>query len=139
MRNALLGPPPRAVSIVARVALVLGADGVLTAIAVVALGALRALLGGALVVPSATVTPYLLVGAALLATTAVVRSPLLLGRRPGDRRRFVASQLRAVRVWTPFLILYVCYRGLRGVLLLIPPARDQHDLLRRCDEALFGV
>ena len=126
-------------SIWTRVALALGPDGVLTALAVLGFSAVAVHLGGQLAVPTDTITPYLFLGAALLGTTALVRSPLLLGRAPGDRRRFVATQLRAVRVWTPFVILYLCYRALRGVLLLIPASRDQHALLKRADEAIFGV
>jgi membrane-associated phospholipid phosphatase len=122
-----------------RLALTLGPDGVLTALAVLVFSAVAVHLGGALAVPTDTVAPYLLVGGALLGATALVKSPLLLGRRDGDRRRFVATQVRAVRVWAPFVILYLCYRALRGVLLLIPPSRDQAALLKRCDEAIFGV
>lgn len=118
-----------------RVLRVLGPDGALTVIALVALAAAAASLGRALRIPTDTVVPYLAVAGALLATTAVVQSPLLVR----DRRRFVASQARALRVWAPFVILYVCYRALRGVLLLIPAERDHSALLRRADEAIFGV
>jgi len=126
-------------SLPVRIALALGPDGVLTALAVLGFAAVAVHLRGTLAVPTDTVTPYLLVGAILLGTTALVRSPLLLGRRDGDRRRFVATQARALRVWAPFVILYLCYRALRGVLLLIPASRDQHALLKRADEAIFGV
>lgn len=122
-----------------RLALALGPDGVLTGLALLGFGAVAIHLHGALAVPTDTIAPYLKVGAILLGTTALVQSPLLLGRQAGDRRRFVATQVRALRVWAPFVLLYLCYRALRGVLLLIPPERDQAALLKRADEAIFGV
>lgn len=131
--------PALASSLWTRAALRLGPDGVLTLIALAGFAFAAYQLGGALRVPTDTVLPYLEAAAAMLATTALVKSPLLLGRNPGDRRRFLATQARALRVWAPFVILYTCYRALRGVLLLIPPERDHAGFFKRCDEALFGV
>ncbi len=99
----------------------LGPDGVLSAVALVAVATVLARVDG-LVVPLATVLPYALVGAALVATSALVQ-----------RSR------RVVRVWIPFVFLYLCYRALRGVLLLIPDEAGRHAQLKAADEALLGV
>ncbi len=99
----------------------LGPDGVLSMLAMLTVATLMARLD-ALVVPLETVLPYAAIGALLLATSALVQ-----------RSR------RVVRVWIPFVFLYLCYRALRGVLLLIPDGAGRHDLLKRADEALFGV
>ncbi|MBZ0234511.1 MAG: phosphatase PAP2 family protein, partial [Deltaproteobacteria bacterium] len=95
--------------------------GVLSAIALVAVATLVARVDR-LVVPLATVLPYALVGAGLVATSALVQ-----------RSR------RVVRVWIPFVFLYLCYRALRGVLLLIPDEAGRHAQLKAADEALLGV
>lgn len=76
---------------------------------------------GHLHVPPSTLLPYIAIGGALCALAAAV---------PRSRP--------LVRVWLPFVILYLCYRALRGVLLLIPDERGQHALLRAADEALLG-
>jgi membrane-associated phospholipid phosphatase len=99
----------------------LGPDGVLSAVALVVVGTLVARVDG-LVVPVATFVPYAVLGAALVATSALVQ-----------RSR------RVVRVWIPFVFLYLCYRALRGVLLLIPDAAGRHAQLKAADELLFGV
>lgn len=99
----------------------LGPDGVLSAVALVVVATLLARVDR-LVVPLATVLPYAVVGAGLVVTSALVQ-----------RSR------RVVRVWIPFVFLYLCYRALRGVLLLIPDAAGRHAQLKAADEALFGV
>ncbi|HUQ01002.1 MAG TPA: phosphatase PAP2 family protein [Kofleriaceae bacterium] len=99
----------------------LGPDGVLSAVALVVVATVIARVDG-LVVPMATVLPYAVVGVALVAVSA-----------------FVQRSRRVVRVWIPFVFLYLCYRALRGVLLLIPDAAGRHAQLRAVDEALLGV
>lgn len=99
----------------------LGPDGVLSAVALIAVATVCARVDG-LVVPVSTVLPYALVGAGLVVTSAVVQ-----------RSR------RVVRVWIPFVFLYLCYRALRGVLLLIPDEAGRHAQLKAADEALLGV
>jgi membrane-associated phospholipid phosphatase len=110
-------PPRRVASAIAA----LGPDGVLSCVALVAVSTLIARVDG-LVIPVATVLPYALVGVALVGTSALVQ-----------RSR------RVVRVWIPFVFLYLCYRALRGVLLLIPDAAGRHAQLKAADEALLGV
>jgi membrane-associated phospholipid phosphatase len=93
----------------------------LSAFAVLAVGAVFVASRGDLTVPPSTMLPYAAIGAALCALAAAV---------PRSRPQ--------VRVWLPFVVLYLCYRALRGVLLLIPDERGQHGLLRAADEALLG-
>ena len=99
----------------------LGPDGVLSAVALIVVATLIARVDQ-LVVPVATVLPYAIVGAGLVVTSALVQ-----------RSR------RVVRVWIPFVFLYLCYRALRGVLLLIPDEAGRHAQLKAADEALLGV
>lgn len=99
----------------------LGPDGVLSAIALIVVATLVARVDR-LVVPLATVVPYACVGGGLVVTSALVQ-----------RSR------RVVRVWIPFVFLYLSYRALRGVLLLIPDAAGRHGELKAADEALLGV
>jgi membrane-associated phospholipid phosphatase len=103
------------------VAAALGPDGVLSCGALVVVATLVARVDG-LVIPVATVLPYAIIGVVLVATSALVQ-----------RSR------RVVRVWIPFVFLYLCYRALRGVLLLIPDAAGRHAQLKAADEAIFGV
>ncbi|MBE7448719.1 MAG: phosphatase PAP2 family protein [Kofleriaceae bacterium] len=103
------------------VAVALGPDGVLSVLAAAVVIALVTSVD-ALVVPPATVAPYAVVGGLLLALAAVL-----------ERSR------KVVRVWLPFVVLYLCYRALRGVLLLLPADAGRHDALRAADEALLGV
>lgn len=93
----------------------------LSALALLAVTAAFVAAGGALVIPPSTVAPYVAVAAALLLLSALVRRS-----RP------------LVRVWIPFVILYLCYRALRGLLLLIPDEHGRHALLRAADEWLLG-
>lgn len=93
----------------------------MSVVALLCVGTAFAVTRGDLTVPPSTLLPYVAIGAALCALAAAV---------PRSRP--------LVRVWLPFVVLYLCYRALRGVLLLIPDERGQHELLRRADEALLG-
>ncbi len=99
----------------------LGPDGVLSLLALLAVATLIVRVDE-LVVPLPTVLPYAVIGGVLVLTSALVQ-----------RSR------RVVRVWIPFVFLYLCYRALRGVLLLIPDSAGRHAQLKAADEALFGV
>lgn len=93
----------------------------MSVLAMLSVGMAFVITRGDLAVPPSTFVPYLAIGAAMCALAAAV---------PRSRP--------LVRVWLPFVILYLCYRALRGVLLLIPDERGQHALLRAADEALLG-
>lgn len=121
----------------ARFVLALGPDTVMTALALLGLGFVVGVLGGQLELVVDSVAP-LVVLLALLLVTALVRLPLLLERRPGDRRRFWELQVFAVRTWAPFVLLYVCYRALRRTMNLIVVAGVE-DKLKALDERLLGI
>ena len=115
----------------------IGPDGLLTGLALAGLGVLCASMGGRLRLVVDGLAPVIVLGA-LLGVTALARFPLLLERHPGDRRRFLAMQVHAVRTWAPFVLLYVCYRALRGTMNLIV-SHGVEDKLKAIDEALLGV
>src|SRR5688500_5601035 len=121
----------------ARFVRVLGPDGFVTTIALVGIFCLVATLGGRVQLLADGLAPLGLL-AILLALTAAVKLPLLLERRPGDRRRFMEVQLVAVRTWAPFVLCYVAYRVLVGSMNVVVAAGVE-DRLKAMDEALLGV
>jgi membrane-associated phospholipid phosphatase len=123
---------------VGRLLAAVGPDGLLTGVAITGLAILCAHFGVRLTLVLDSFAPIIVLGA-LLGVTALARSPLLLERRPGDRRRFLEMQAHAVRTWSPFVLLYVCYRALRGTMNLIVGTVGVEDKLKALDEALLGV
>lgn len=115
----------------------IGPDGLLTAVAIVSLGAVAGVLGGKFQLGLDGLAPLVMLGV-LLALTAVVRLPLLLDRRPGDRRRFFEQQVLAARSWAPFFLVYVSYRALRGTMDYVIRGGVEWKL-KALDEALLGV
>jgi membrane-associated phospholipid phosphatase len=111
----------------------------LSALAIATLAAIAALLGGRLVVPADTIVPYGIASALIFSALAILDLPLLVGSKTGCRRAFLGRQRRALRVWLPFIILYVCYRALRGTLLALVDHGGVQDSLKRADEILLGV
>jgi membrane-associated phospholipid phosphatase len=112
-------------------------DALLAIGAVVGLAGLAAALGGELGVPWDGVLPFAAVGGMLLASSSLVDGGLALaGRLPA--RRIGARQLRALRLWAPFAIVYLCYRALRGALPVLVSSGFE-DQLRALDEALLGA
>jgi membrane-associated phospholipid phosphatase len=122
---------------VGRLVLRLGPDSMMTAAALVGLALLVGVLGGTLDLAVDSAAP-LVVMLALLAVTALARAPLLLERQPGDRRRFVAQQLLAIRAWAPFILLYVTYRALRRTMNVLVDHGVEAQL-KALDERLLGV
>lgn len=120
-----------------RLALVLGPDGFMTAVALVGLALLALLLGGKLQLVIDSVAPLVVLGA-LLVATALPRLPALW-KGPDARRRFLDDQVESIRVWAPFVLLYVCYRALRGTMNVIVTHGGVQDQLKALDEALFGI
>lgn len=106
----------------------LGPDGTLAVVAVVALAAVARALGGALHVPWDGVVPFFAIGSVMLgasaATDLALRRPLGLGR--------------ALRLWAPFAVVYLCYRALRGALPVLVGGGVE-DALVRADVALLGA
>jgi membrane-associated phospholipid phosphatase len=115
----------------------LGPDGFVSALAVAGLLLCVTAIGGPPHLEADGIAPLVLL-AVLLASSAVVRLPLLLERRVGDRARFGREQLRAARAWVPFVVAYVSYRvivaSMNGVV-----GAGVEDRLRALDEALLGV
>ena len=105
----------------------LGPQGVLAIVAVIALVAVAASLGEQLHVPWDGILPFLGIAAILLATSVVAD---LVARRPPSSR--------ALRLWAPFAVVYLCYRALRGALPLWIGAGVEPRLMR-ADEAILGV
>ncbi|MCC6523756.1 MAG: phosphatase PAP2 family protein [Polyangiaceae bacterium] len=122
---------------VARALLWLGPDGLVTAVALAVVGSLVAALGGSLRLDAANASPLVLL-AVLVGLTALARAPWLFGRRPGERRRFALALIGALRMWAPFVLLYLCYCALHDATPLLVGRSYEHEL-RAADEALFGV
>lgn len=119
----------------------LGPDGVLALVAIAILAAMAAALGGALHVPWDGIVPFAIIAAALVAMSAIVDIVLAVHAHADGWRAFARRQLRAVRLFAPFAIVYLAYRALRGAL----PALVDHglgagheDALRAADIALLG-
>jgi membrane-associated phospholipid phosphatase len=87
-------------------------------------------------VPWDGLLPFLGIAAVLLVASAIV--DVLATRRPRGLARFVARQGRALRLWAPFAIVYLCYRALRGALPVLVDGGVEAALLR-ADEWLFGI
>ena len=115
----------------------LGPDGTLAVVALAALAAVAAALGGALRVPWDGIVPFAIVGGLLLAVSTVVDVAVVAAGRAGERS-FAHRQLRALRLWAPFAVVYLCYRALRGALPALVDGGVE-DALLRADEAIFGV
>lgn len=105
----------------------LGPQGTLAIVAVGALVAVAASLGEQLHVPWDGIVPFLAIGAILLASSFA--ADLLARRRPSAR---------ALELWAPFAIVYLCYRALRGAIPLLAGAGMEPQLLR-ADQAIFGI
>jgi len=121
-----------------RFALALGPDGIMSAIALMGIAVLSFMMGGRLDIALDSAAP-LIVLAAFLGITALFKVPLLLERRHGDRRRFAREMVTAVRVWAPFVLLYVCYRALRHTMNMVVTHGGVQDRLKGIDEAIFGI
>jgi membrane-associated phospholipid phosphatase len=110
----------------------LGPEGTLAVIAVAALAIIANRLGGALRLPWDGIVPYLVIGSVMAASSTVV---YLVGQPRAESSG--RSSLRALRLWGPFAVVYLCYRALRGA----PPALVDggvEDVLVRIDHALLG-
>jgi membrane-associated phospholipid phosphatase len=105
----------------------LGPDGTLAVVAIIALALVARSLGGALHVPWGGILPFLAIGSVMIVSSTAVDVAL---RRPLGLRR-------ALRLWAPFAIVYLCYRALRGA---IPDIVDGgvETALVRADVWLLG-
>jgi membrane-associated phospholipid phosphatase len=105
----------------------LGPDGTLALAAVIALALVARGLGGALEIPWDGIVPFLAIGSVMIASSTavdvVVRRPLGLSR--------------ALRLWAPFAVVYLCYRALRGALPALVDAGVESALVR-ADIVLLG-
>ena len=105
----------------------LGPDGTLAVVAIIALACVAHSLGGALRVPWDGIVPFCAIGGVMLASSAavdvVVRRPLGLSR--------------ALRLWAPFAVVYLCYRALRGALPVLVDGGFEPALVR-ADVVLLG-
>jgi membrane-associated phospholipid phosphatase len=110
-------------SIVARI----GPQGALAVVAVIALATTAASLGERLAIPWDGIVPFLSIAAILFATSVV--ADLAARRRPS---------MRALALWSPFAVVYLCYRALRGAIPLWIGAGMEPSLVR-ADEAIFGI
>jgi membrane-associated phospholipid phosphatase len=131
--------------LVARALARLGPQGALAVVAVAVLVAVSASLGEQLHVPWDGIVPFLGIAGILLATSFV--ADLVARRRPSTRapappaeaiERSRAAMPRAIALWAPFAIVYLCYRALRGAIPLLAGAGVEPQLLR-ADQAIFGV
>jgi membrane-associated phospholipid phosphatase len=113
----------------------LGPDGAFTIAALLILASMVLALGGALEVPPGSVFPFVLLALSFLVVSAATRLPALVS---GDLRSLGRSQVRALRLWAPFVIVYLCYRILRGSLLAIIDHGGVQDQLLAIDRALLG-
>ena len=105
----------------------IGPQGVLAAVAVLVLVVVAAGLGERLQIPWDGILPFLAIAAILLATSFV--ADLVARRRPSSR---------ALALWAPFAVVYLCYRALRGAIPLWVGHGIEPQLVS-ADEALFGV
>jgi membrane-associated phospholipid phosphatase len=103
----------------------LGPDGTLAIVAVAVLATLAAALGGALQIPWDGIVPFLGIGAALFAASVIAT-------------RRLTGHARAVRLWAPFAVVYLCYRALRGAIPVLVDGGFE-DALVRADVALLGA
>lgn len=106
----------------------LGPDGTLAIVAVCALAIVARALGGALHLPWDGIVPFLAIGGVMLASSTAVDVAL---RRP-------LGLARALRLWAPFAVVYLCYRALRGALPALVGGGVE-DALLRADVALLGA
>jgi len=105
----------------------IGPQGTLAIVAVAVLGVVAASLGERLQLPWDGIVPFLAIGGILLATSLV--ADLAARRRPSSR---------ALSLWAPFAVVYLCYRALRGAIPLWIGAGVEPSLVR-ADEAIFGI
>jgi len=105
----------------------LGPDGTLAVVAVFALAIVARSLGGALHVPWDGVVPFLGIGGVMLASSTVVD---VVAKRP-------LGLYRALRLWAPFAVVYLCYRALRGALPALVDSGFEAALVR-ADVVLLG-
>ena len=105
----------------------LGPDVVLAGLALGVLALVAKGLGGQLQIPWDGVLPFLGVAAALLAISALTNIVL---HRP-------LGLLRSVRLWSPFAVVYLCYRALRGALPVVVEHGVESTLVR-ADQFLLG-
>ncbi|MDQ3338890.1 MAG: phosphatase PAP2 family protein [Myxococcota bacterium] len=105
----------------------LGPDGTLAFAAIIALALVAHSLGGALRMPWDGIVPFLAIGSVMIvsstAVDVVVRRPLGLSR--------------ALRLWAPFAVVYLCYRALRGALPALVDSGVESALVR-ADVLLLG-
>ncbi len=114
----------------------LGPDGTLAVAAIGVLVVTATVLGGALHVPWDGIVPFLEIAMLLVALSAAI-DVIVPSRRGAPARAFVARQWRALRLWAPFAIVYLCYRALRGALPVLVDG-GLEETLRRADVALLG-
>ena len=105
----------------------LGPDGTLAVVAVIALALVARSLGGALHVPWDGLVPFLAIGGVMLASSTAVD---VVVKRPLGRSR-------ALKLWAPFAIVYLCYRALRGAIPVLVGGGVE-DALVRADVVLLG-
>lgn len=84
-------------------------------------------LGGALRIPWDGIVPFLALGGVMVASSIAVDVAL---RRP-------LGLARAVRLWAPFSVVYLCYRALRGALPVLVDGGFE-SVLVRADVLLLG-
>lgn len=105
----------------------LGPDGALAVVAICALAAIAQALGGSMHIPWDGIVPFLGVGAAMLVSSVI--ADVVVKRRIG--------LARALRLWAPFAVVYLCYRALRGAIPAFVSGGVE-DALVRADVALLG-
>jgi membrane-associated phospholipid phosphatase len=111
-----------------RAALVaLGPDGVLALVAISALAVIAQSVGGSMHIPWDGIIPFLAIGSLMLVSSVVV--DIVVKRRIG--------LARALRLWAPFAVVYLCYRALRGAIPAFVSGGVE-DALVRADVALLG-
>lgn len=114
-----------------------GPDGAVSIVAIAGLVGLTAAMGHTLAVRVDEPGPWL-VAAGLAVLAALARVGILWDGRPRRLRRLAADTAAAMRVWAPFIVLYIVYRGLRPVFEAVP-LTDAGPRLRAIDEAMLGV
>lgn len=105
----------------------LGPDGTLAVVAIIALACVANSLGGALQIPWDGILPFCAIGGVMLASSAAVD---VVVRRP-------LGLQRALRLWAPFAVVYLCYRALRGALPVFVDGGVEAALVR-ADVVLLG-